>query len=294
MVQGVMPALLTPFSAGGKEVDVARLKGLADHLVGSKVAGLFVTGTTGEFVSLTPEERRLVIKEVLQHAGTKTTVIIHVGSFNTQESVALTRFSKDHGAAAVGCMPPYFYTLDEDALYTHFARICEAAGELPVFLYNIPGTAINEISYDNIEKLTSAFPNIRGIKESSGDMERERHMIGMGLPDFVVINGCDEETLTALRMGVRATVSSTANAFPEAFTAVYDAFLAGDEAKAEAEHARLVGLTEVLGHGRTLHGYKLALAWKGVDVGTVRPPHRELTAAEQDRLKAALQENGWI
>jgi dihydrodipicolinate synthase/N-acetylneuraminate lyase len=294
MIQGVIPALMTPFNTGGREVDVPALKRLCDHLIAVKVSGLFVTGTTAEFVSLSPDERRLVIREVLRYVGDQLTVIVHVGSYNTEEATSLTRFASEHGAKAVGAMPPYFYTLDDDAIFTHFSRICESANELPVYLYNIPGCATNSISLDNVRRLKESYPHVAGIKESSGDMEREQAMLDMKLPDFNVINGCDEKTLTGLRMGVRASVSSTANAFPEAFYAVYEAFEAGDTAKAESAQQALLNLTNLLGNGRLLAAYKQALAWRGVEIGTVRPPHRELTPDERERLKTALTDNGWI
>jgi len=294
MLQGVIPALMTPFGANGTQVDLVALRKLCDHLIASKVAGLFVTGTTGEFVSLNPDERRLVIREAIKYVNGRIPVLIHVGSFNTAETVALTKYAKELGADGIGAMPPYFYRLDEEALFAHFARVAEAAAGMPMFLYNIPGAALNEISLANVARLKKAFPHIRGIKDSSGDMERERKMVEMNMPDFIVINGCDEETLTALKHGVRATVSSTANVFPEAFTAVYEPFLAGDMKKAQAAQDRLFKLTQILDHGRTLGAYKQALAWKGVDIGPVRPPLRELTDNERAELRAELEKAQWI
>ncbi len=294
MLQGVIPALLTPFTEDGKNVDTPALKRLCDHLVEQSVAGLFVTGTTGEFVSLSPDERRHVIREVLHHVGDRLRVLVHIGSFNTAEALSLTEFALQHGAKGVGCMPPYFYTLDDEALYAHFSKVCEQADGSPVYLYNIPGTAINEIGLDIVKRLKEHYPHVKGIKESSGQMDREQAMLDMNMSDFQVINGTDEKTLTALRMGVRASVSSTANVFPEAFDAVYDAFAAGDDDAAEEAQAKMQRLTKLLGHGRYLASYKQALRWKGVDVGFVRPPHRELRDDEIGALRSGLTELGLL
>jgi len=294
MLHGVIPALLTPFTEGGAKVDVSALQRLCDHLVAARVDGAFITGTTGEFVSLDPDERRLVIREAMRFLSGRLLTIVHVGSFNTTEAVALLRFAAEQGVEAVGSMPPYFYPMDDEAQYVYFSRICEAADGMPVFLYNIPGCVGNVISLPLIARLKRAFPHLRGIKDSAGDMERLKATIDLGLPEFEVVSGADHRTLTALGLGSHASVTSTANAFPELFQAIYRAFEAGRYDEAAQAQERLTAATKVLRQGRYLATYKQALRMRGVDAGTVRPPQRELEREELDALRAGLVELGLL
>ena len=124
MLRGVIPALLTPFT--DDQVDVPGLRRLCDFLVSRRVAGIFITGTTGEFVSLNPDERRAVIREVLRHVDGKIAVLVHVGAHNTTEAVELTRLAREEDADGVGCMPPYFYGMDDEAQYAYFSAVLEA------------------------------------------------------------------------------------------------------------------------------------------------------------------------
>ena len=294
MLQGVIPALLTPFTAGGESVDYAGLERLCNHLVTSKVEGAFVTGTTGEFISLSPAERRSVIGSAHGMLSGRIKVLVHVGSYNTAEAVSLVHFSRDLGVDAVASLPPYFFGIDEDGLFAHFSAICAAAGDMPVFLYNLPQCAKNHISLDVIKRLKDAYPNLRGIKDSSGDMERLKATIELGLPDFDVVCGADHETYTGLKLGAVASVTSTGNSFPEAFHNIYKAFAAGDHDAAKKAQERLTALTKVLLEGAYVATYKHSLALRGVDVGTVRPPQRELTAAEKEKVRAGLSELAFI
>ena len=294
MLHGVIPALLTPFTAGGEEVDYAALERLCQHLVDTRVEGAFVTGTTGEFISLSPEERRSVIKKSHEFLSGKIKFLVHVGSYNTAEAVDLVKYSCDLGVDAVASLPPYFFGIDEDGLFAHFSAICEAAGEMPVFLYNLPQCAGNHISLDIIKKLKNVYSNLRGIKDSSGDMERLKATVELGLEDFDVVCGADHETYTGLTLGAVASVTSTGNVFAEAFHDIYNAYDGGDHDGAKKAQERLTALTKVLLEGGYVSAYKNALAMRGVDVGTVRPPQRELTETELKTLRQGLTDLNFI
>ena len=292
MLRGVIPALLTPFS--DDQVDIAALRRLCDFLVSRHVAGIFITGTTGEFVSLHPNERRAVIREVLDHVAGKIVVLVHVGAYNTAEAVALTCLAREEGADGIGSMPPYFYGMDDEAQYCFFSAVLEAADGMPSYLYNIPQCAGNEISLSLIVRLKQDFAHLRGVKDSSGDMDRFRATVELDLPDFEAICGADHETLTALTLGGHASVTSTGNAFPEVFQAVYQAFEQGDLDEAARAQERLTALTKVLREGRYIAAYKTALRLRGVDVATVRAPQRELTEEEVMDLHTGLKDLGLV
>ncbi len=292
MLQGVLPALLTPFADG--KVDLSALRGLCDFLISKRVAGLFITGTTGEFVSLDPSERRQVVEAVTEHVDGRTTVLVHTCAHNTAEAVAQTKFASASGADGIGCTTPYFYGMDDEALYAFFSSVLEAADGSPSFLYNIPQCSGPVIPLPLIVRLKEQFGHVRGTKDSSGDMGRFEELIGLGLPDFQVVCGADHETFTALTLGGKASVTSTGNAFPEAFLAVYEAFDAGDMDGAASAQDRLTALTKVLHEGGLMHAYKVALGMRGVDAGTVRPPQRQLSDTEIANVRSGLMQLGFI
>jgi dihydrodipicolinate synthase/N-acetylneuraminate lyase len=262
--------------------------------VSFKVGGVFVTGTTGEFIALNPTERRQVISDATKFIAGRTKVIIQVCSYNTAESVALVKHARAQGVDGIASLPPYFHPMDDEAQYRYFSVLCEATAGTHFYLYNLPAFAANAISLDVIQRLKTAFPHLAGIKDSSGDMDRFKEELTMKLPDFQVICGADHQTLTSLRMGGKASVTSTANVFPEVFQAVYSAFESGDSAAAERAQEKLTSLTKALISGRYLATYKTALGLRGVDVGTVRPPHRELSTSEAATVATGLRGLGLI
>jgi 4-hydroxy-tetrahydrodipicolinate synthase len=220
--------------------------------------------------------------------------LVHTCAHNTAEAAELTRFARENGADGIGCTTPYFYTMDESAQYQFFSSVLEAADGLPSYLYNIPQCSGNVIGLPLMQRLKSEFAHVRGTKDSGGDMERFKSLIELGLPDFQVICGADHETLTALKLGGTASVTSTGNAYPELFQAVYDAFEKGDLEGAEQAQERLTALTKVLFEGRLVAAYKVALGYRGVDAGTVRSPQRELTDEEKAAVKSGLDDLGLL
>lgn len=143
-VKGVIVPLLTPFDDRG-ELDCPTLVHLVDFLIERGVHGLFPGGTTGEGPLLSTEERLTLAETVVRAANGRLPVIIHTGAITTREAIELTRHAHDCGAAAAALITPYYFRFSAEALFQHFASVCEAVPDYPIYLYNNPAVTNNVI-----------------------------------------------------------------------------------------------------------------------------------------------------
>ncbi len=167
-VSGIVVATVTPMTQAGA-VDYAALDALNRYVVDGGVHGVFCCGSTGEGVLMTQAERQKVAEETVKSVGGRVPVIVHTGSVNQEEALALTRHAAAIGAAGAALIPPYYYGLDHAVLFAYFAAAAAAAPGLPLYVYNIPMNVKNVIAPSLMLELAQKFPNIVGIKDSSMD-----------------------------------------------------------------------------------------------------------------------------
>ena len=293
-LEGVIPALLTPFTKNGKLVDYEKAGALAARLAGQGVHGLFPGGTTGEGMLMTLDERKRLIETVVAAAGKRLKVIAHTGCLDTASTIELTRHAMESGAAAAGVVTPGFYAYDDAALTAHYGAVANAAKGFPILLYNIPGCARNWLSPALICSLAQRFENITGMKDSSGDMSALTRILASVPKGFNVINGVDEYSFQALVAGANGSVSSTANVVPELFLNIFNSVRKGDLKKAWEAQVKLAQACSSFQYGRMVAYYKEGLRLRGFDTGAVRPPQRELTAIEKRTFAKALERSGLL
>ncbi len=291
---GILPALLTPFTRGGAKVDYEKASAFASTLADRGVAGLFVCGSTGEGLLMTLEERKRLAKEVIDAVGKRIKVVMQTGCLDTSSTIELTRHARDAGAHAVAVYTPAFYKYDESALFGHFQRVAKAVPEIPLFLYNIPQYTGNGLSPTLIQELANRVDSVVGMKDSSGDMVHLGRVISSAPKGFVTLNGADELSYQAYLTGAVGTVAMTANVVPEIFQSIFDGVKAGKLNSALKAQRRLAEVMAALGHGQLISVYKEAIRLQGYDVGHVRPPQRELGAAEKKDLAKLLAVAGLI
>ncbi|MDX9975819.1 MAG: dihydrodipicolinate synthase family protein [FCB group bacterium] len=280
-LEGVIPALLTPFTEGGKSVDYDKARALASRLADQGVYGIFPCGTTGEGMLMTVDERKRLIEELVPEVGKRIKVVAHTGAFDTATTIELTRHAMESGAAAAGVVTPGFYTLDRACLKAHYKAVAEAVPGFPVLLYNIPGCAKNVLAPDLTCELAHECDNVVGMKDSGGSIQALSAVLAGAPKGFNVINGVDEYTYQALLTGANGSVSSTANVVPELFL---DIFHNVRNSKLQAALAAQVKLSMACGlfrYGAMVAYYKEGLRLRGFDAGFVRSPQRELTQEEK-------------
>jgi 4-hydroxy-tetrahydrodipicolinate synthase len=291
-IQGIISAMITPFTKNGEFVDFDKVGPLADRLVRGGVHGLFPCGTTGEGLLMSPEERMEVIEEVVQAVGKRTKVIAHTGAMDTATTIELTRHAQECGAHGAAIVAPGFYTYDEAALAQFYISVAKAVKDFPIMLYNIPGCAKNALSASLIIRLAETVGNIVGIKDSSGSMPLLTQLLGNVPAGFQVVNGADDYGYQAFLAGAAGAVSGTSNVSHELYLSVYHNVVKGNLKKAWQEQVRLEKLCRILEYGKNIAVFKEGLRLRGFDAGYVRPPQRELTAAEKKNLAKQLEAVG--
>jgi len=288
-LRGVIAAMLTPMRDGGTHVDRDAAGRLAGWLVEKDIHGLYIAGTTGEGLYLSPEEHRELVRAVV-NAAKGIPVVAHVGALTTAQAVSLARQAAQAGATAVAAIPPPYYSLMREELVAYFTTIAAAAAPLPLYLYNIPSHARNELPPALVAELGRIIPTVGGIKDSSGFPGRIPDLVRTLGSAYDVVCGNDDKVLNAFQVGAAGIVASGASVFPELYLDLHAAWKAGKIQEAETAQAKINAMQLALGNGARLGWYKYVLAQRGIPVGGVRAPLLDPTAAEQATIRERLQE----
>jgi 4-hydroxy-tetrahydrodipicolinate synthase len=286
---GIIAALLTPMRDGGTRLDIEATSRLVSWLVDRGIHGLYIAGTTGEGLYLSPDEHRELTQAVVKTAR-GVPVVAHVGALTTAQAVALARQTVQSGATAVAAIPPSYYSATREEILAYFAGVGKAAEPLPLYLYNIPSHARNDLAPALVAELRQAVPTVVGIKDSSGFPGRVADLVRTLGPGFDVVCGNDEKVLSAFQDGAAGIVSSGAGIFPDLYLELHAGWKAGRLAEAQAAQARIVAMQEALGNGARLGWYKYVLAQRGIPVGGVRAPLLDPTPAERTAIRKHLTE----
>lgn len=288
---GIMPALITPLTPGGK-VMVDSLRRLIDYTIEGGVAALFVLGTTGEFYGIDMDEKRKLVEETVRHNNGRVPVYVGVGSVTTAECIRTTEMVKACGANGISVLTPYFISPSQDELYAHFTAIAKAAGDMDVILYNNLDRTHVDIGVELAVKL-ARVDNIVGIKDSTGDMTRMGEYIRRTREfGFRVFSGRDTLILANLVYGGAGAVAASANIVPGLVTGIFDSFMAGDMEKAREYQYRLAPLRIAFGLGTFPVVMKEAIRMVGIDTGVTAAPVGEMSPENREKLAAILRELG--
>ena len=290
-ITGVVVPLITPFN-NENQIDYSSLSRVIEFLITKGVNALMVGGTTGEGMLLRLEERKQLLDTVIRQVAGKALVIAHTGCIDTESTVDLSKHAQKAGADYISVIVPYFFTLNDDQLYGHFLTVCKAVQETSVLLYAFPGNTKNDISPVLLQRLMHAAPNITGIKSSNDDLVKFQDYVKTGGPKFTSCMGVDELMLGGLVFGSHAQISGNANAFPEPFIKLFQAFKDGNLKRAQDLQLVVNTIVQLHQGGSTTAFYKASLQIRGISTGRVRSPMRELTAQELTHLEAQLKKSG--
>jgi 4-hydroxy-tetrahydrodipicolinate synthase len=233
----VITAMVTPFDDDGA-LDLGVAVELAGWLVAHGSDGLVLTGSTGESAVLTDEEKVALWEAVA--GAVSVPVIAGTGSNDTAHSVDMTRRAASCGVDGVLVVTPYYNRPSQSGIHEHFRSCAEAAGKLPVMLYDIPVRSGRRIAIDTMLRLAREVPNIVALKDAAADPPTTAHLIAQAPAGFEVYSGDDVMTLPFLAIGAVGVVSVAAHWVGPQFRQVVDAFLAGDLARAIAGNAELL------------------------------------------------------
>jgi 4-hydroxy-tetrahydrodipicolinate synthase len=287
--RGIIPPVVTPMKSN-EDIDLPRLCGLIDHLVGKGVHGIFVLGTTSEFYALDMREKQEVIATAVAHVNRRVPVLAGTGAETTREAIATTKLAEKEGADGVSIITPYYISPTQAEMIDHYRRIAESTS-LPVLLYNNPATCGGvKLEVESVARLAE-ISNIVGIKDSSGDLQSLIEMIRVTAKEkFAVFQGRDTLIAPALQYGAKGAVPGTANIAPDLCVAIYDAVQRDDFAAAQAIQARLSPLRIGLAIGTAPGAIKAAMNLLGLNVGPSRGPIAPLAAEKQEKLRTILRQ----
>jgi 4-hydroxy-tetrahydrodipicolinate synthase len=238
--EGIFCALWTPTDENGALVERA-LRTNLELVMSNGVHGLLALGSTGEFLQLDVSARKDFLKKVLAWSG-GLPVIANISDIRPGVVAELGRFAREHGAAAVAVLPPYFFPLAQPDLTEFFVRAGEAA-KLPLFLYNFPERTGNRIALETIAAVADRI-QLAGVKQSGAEFAYHQPLVELGRQrNFVVFTGSDTRLPEAMAMGVSGCVSGLANAVPEVMLEVFASARqgSGPESNPAAERMRQLG-----------------------------------------------------
>ena len=294
MLNGIVPALLTPFSQAGKGLDEDAFVALVEFVINAGVHGLYAAGTSGEAPLMSLSERKALACLAVKAAKGRVKVAIQTGCVSTRDTLELTVHASEIGADAAGIVTPYYYPFDEESLQNHYSKVAAAAGGFPLYLYNIPSRTGNDISPSLVKRLADEHGNIVGIKDSSKDLERFMQYVTELSPRISVIMGTDSFILPAFLLGGSAAITAVGNVFPEVVVKLYQCCQAGNWEEAVKQQYRVNKIKEILKGPLWLATYKAALTLRGIPFGRARLPHGEVSKEEMSRLELRLRQEGLI
>ena len=281
----LLTAMLTPFDKDGG-VNYAEAARLADYLVRvQKNDGLVINGTTGESPTLTESEKLQLLSTVLETVGDQAAVLFGAGTYNTAESIHMTREAERRGAHGIMLVNPYYNRPGQEGLYAHFSTIARETS-LPVLLYNImPRSAIN-LETTTLLKLAE-IPNIVGVKEASGSVPQIAEVASQAPNGFRVYSGDDGLTLPILSVGGCGLVSVAAHVVGAPLKEMIEVFQT-DPARALAIHQRLMPAFKALFSAPSPVPVKYATSLNGFDCEEVRLPLVKLNEDQKAAVKTAV------
>lgn len=242
-LKGAMTALITPFKNG--KLDEETYAKLVQRQIDNKIDVVVPVGTTGESATLSHEEHRRCIEIAVDVCKkTDTKVMAGAGSNATWEAVGIAEFAQKHGADGILSVTPYYNKPMQEGLYQHYKALANAV-EIPVLLYNVPGRTACDLLPETIYRLFNDCPNIFGVKEATGSIERCVDLLAHE-PKLSVISGDDAINYPILSNGGSGVISVTSNLMPNKIADLTHAAMDGDYHEAKRINDKLYTMNKIL------------------------------------------------
>jgi len=287
MFTGSLVAIVTPMFEDGR-LDLDALKKLIDFHVDAGTDGIVIVGTTGESPTVNVDEHCLLIKTTVEHVAKRVPVIAGTGANSTAEAIELTAKAKSLGADACLLVAPYYNKPSQEGLYQHFKAVAEAVA-IPQILYNVPGRTGCDLTNDTVVRLTQV-PNIVGIKDATGGIERGTDLLLRVPAEFAVYSGDDATSLALMLLGGKGVISVTANVAPQLMHEMCVHALNGDIVAAKAANAKLFALHQKLFVEANPIPVKWVLQQMGLIETGIRLPLVNLSSQYHAVLRSAMQQ----
>jgi 4-hydroxy-tetrahydrodipicolinate synthase len=292
-IRGIIPPLTTPFNRDGTLYEEG-LRRLLNFQIDKGSHGVFLCGTYGSGPLMSVSQRKKVVEVSLDQIRNRISVIVHVGTTNTQDSIELAKHAEKNNVDAVASVPPYYYRHDTRTVLEYYRELIEAV-DIPVYVYNNPktsGFAITPLFLANVAAI-----GVKGIKDSSFDLVEFSHFLIdlANRKDFTFIIGTEALAFPALMMGAKGSVSGLANAFPEPVVNLYNAVMEKKYEEAAKLQLKVNEARKILHIAKSTNAACYAmLNERGVDVGVPKLPILPVTPEAFDRMKKEFKRIGLL
>lgn len=287
-LRGSICPVVTPFTDSGA-IDEKAFVELINWQIDSGSHGISVTGTSGEPSSLTIAERKRVMELAKETIAGRVFFAPGTGSTNHDETIELTKYAEELGADAAMVIVPYYNRPNQEALYQHFKTVADSV-TTPIIIYNIPGRSAVNMEVSTMKRLVEDCPNIIGVKEANKDFEHVNRVLLNCGRDFLLFSGIELLCYPMLAIGGAGFISATANVEPTKVAELYNAWVAGDVARAQDLHFELMPLNDALFKDTNPAPVKVALGMMGKITPKLRLPLGLPTAAIQQEVRESLIE----
>ncbi len=283
-LEGVFPVLITPM-LNEQEIDWQGYERNIEYFINEGVAGIAINGSTGEFVSLTKEERFKAVETAVGQVNGRIPLVVGTAAETTADAIEFTQQAEQAGATASLLINSYYAHPKENEIYEHFKAVA-ASVQFPIMIYNNPFTSGVDISTETILKIGRDVENITYVKESSGDIRKARDIARQGEGFIKVFCGSEDLALESLLVGATGWISPAGNIAPKLVTELYNHVQNNEIDKAWKLYDRLLPLCNYLEEsGKYVQLSKRAMELQGLAGGPCRKPRLALTEEEDTQLK---------
>lgn len=287
-LRGTLPALVTPFSKDGSEVDFESLASLIDWHIRAGVSGLVACGSTGEAGALSPREYEDVVKFTVRAAAGRIPCIVGVSGSSTAKTVEQALVVKDLGVDGLLLAPTPYNKPPQSGIAAHFAKVREAA-ELPIIAYNVPGrTAVNMLPQTTAQLANDGI--IVGLKDATGSLDQMLDTLALVGDKIAILSGEDSLVHTIIASGGKGVISASANVIPEMFVEITESAMKGNYERSLRAQILALPVVRAMFAETNPMPVKAALAMKGaIKYATARLPLASVTQQTLDLIKRSLQ-----
>jgi 4-hydroxy-tetrahydrodipicolinate synthase len=288
---GVLVALVTPFIDDGSEIDTTALDNHVERLIQEGVHGLVPGGSTGEFTTLTLDERKQLTELVVKAAGGRVPVVAGTGALTTRDALDLAAHAAQAGASALMVVPPFYDAVELDT-FKELLREIYAASRLPIVFYNIPSASGLSLTPAEIASLADV-EGVRYLKDTSGDAVALTELLQSHADRITTFNGWDTLTFYAIAAGAEGTVWGATNIIPELSRELWNALAVdGDLVRGRELWAKIYPICRLLEQHNYAAAVKTGLDLTGYAAGPVRKPFALLEGADRAELGRLLRAAG--
>lgn len=288
MLKGSIVALITPFLEDGS-INYPKLKELLEYHIQNHTDGIVLLGTTAEATTLSLEEQLEIIRYSVEILDKRVPVILGAGSNDTAVAIEKARLFSGLGADYLLVITPYYNKTNPEGLYHHFVQIAEASS-VPIILYNVPSRTGMSIPISIVERL-SKHPNIKGIKEASGNMSYAMEVSRFLTEDFIMLSGNDDIIVPMMSIGAKGVISVLANLCPQNTHTLCKLCLQEQYQKASFLQKQLLPIANALFYETNPIPVKAAMNYLGFGVGGYRMPLYSMDEQLYEKMIEKIKEN---